>query len=260
MTVAGSSSSIPRPDRACSSYLVQDADTAIAFDLGTGAFANVRRYVDYDRLDAVVVSHMHADHFIDIIPLRYALRYGPIRRESKMPLYLPPGGERMLHRLVSAFADEGAGDFLGEVFDVRTYEPSQPLRIKSATVTFAHTAHYIPAFAMRFQSNGQSVTYSADTAPDRRVVELARGTDVFVCEATILAGEREQGMRGHSSAREAAEMARAAGAGTLVLTHYGESATARDLDESARLRYYGPIVVADDHCTIPVGERSAARP
>jgi len=188
----GSSSSIPRPDRACSSYLVQDGETSVILDLGTGSFANLRRHIDYEHLDAVLISHMHADHFIDLIPLRYALRYGQVKRDTKMPLYLPPDGERMLYHLVGAFADEGAGDFLAEVFDVKTYDPDKPLRINSGTLTFAHTAHYIPAYAIRYDRNGQSITYSADTAPDHRVVELAHETDLFLCEATILNGDVEQ--------------------------------------------------------------------
>ncbi|GAC1408247.1 MAG: MBL fold metallo-hydrolase [Candidatus Velthaea sp.] len=254
VTVVGSSSSVPRPQRACSSYLVQDDETSIVLDLGTGAFSNLRQYVDYDRLDAVVISHMHADHFIDLIPLRYALRYGALRRETKLPLYLPPDGERMLYHLVSAFADEGAGDFLGEVFDVRTFEPGKPLRINSGTLRFAHTAHYIPAFAIRYDRSGQSVTYSADTAPDHRVVEIARGTDMFICECTLLAGDVENGMRGHSSAFEAGEMAHSAGAGSLVLTHYSDAARAHDLDESARQAFTGGVIVADDHHVLSVAQ------
>ncbi|GAC1422035.1 MAG: MBL fold metallo-hydrolase [Candidatus Velthaea sp.] len=228
------------------------------FDLGTGAFSNLRQYVDYDRLDAVVISHMHADHFIDLIPLRYALRYGDLRRETKLPLYLPPDGERMLYHLVGAFADEGAGDFLGEVFDLRTYEPGKALRINAGTLRFAHTAHYIPAFAMRYDRNGRSVTYSADTAPDTRVIDLARGTDMFICECTLLAGDVEHGMRGHSSALEAGEMARAAGAGALVLTHYAEAARAQDLDESARRAFNGNVIVADDHHVLSVAHATIA--
>ncbi len=124
LIVAGSSSSIPRPDRACSSYLVDDGETPIVLDLGTGAFSRLRRHVDYDRLGAVVISHMHADHFIDLIPLRYALRYGGRPRATKLPVYLPPGGLAMLRALVSAFPQEG-GDFLGDVFELAEYEPSR---------------------------------------------------------------------------------------------------------------------------------------
>jgi ribonuclease BN (tRNA processing enzyme) len=225
---------------------VDDGETPIVLDLGTGAFANLRRYVDYDRLGGVVISHMHADHFIDLIPLRYALRYGSHRPAAKLKIYLPPGGLAMLKRLVSAFASEG-GEFLSDVFDLREYDPAAPLAIDGATLRFAHTSHYIPAYAIRWERNGASVTYSADTAPDERVVALARETDVFLCEATLLHGEGEIGMRGHSSAAEAATMARAAGVRRLVLTHYGEESTARDLDEAARAVFSGEIVVADDH-------------
>jgi ribonuclease BN (tRNA processing enzyme) len=246
LTIAGSSSSIPRPGRACSSYLVDDGATAVALDLGTGALANLRRYVDYDVLGAVVISHMHADHFLDVIPLRYALRYGARRPKEKLPLYLPPGGLAMLERLVSAFADEG-GHFLTDVFALHEYDPAAVLRIGAATLRFAHTQHYIPAFAIRWESGGASVAYSADTAPDERVVALARDADVFLCEATLRHDERERGARGHSSAEEAARMADAAGVRRLVLTHYGEESTSRDLDEPARTAFSGEIIVADDH-------------
>lgn len=218
-------------------------------DLGSGAFANLRRHVDYDRIDAVVISHMHADHFMDLIPLRYALCYGAFRRKRKLPLYLPPDGERMLYQLVEAFADEGGGHFIGDVFDVRTYDPAATLAIGAGRIRFALTSHYIPAFAMRYERNGQSLTYSADTAPEERVIELARGCDLFLCESTLLADDIERGMRGHSSGGEAGQMAHAAGVSQLVLTHYAESATARDLDESARQFFAGAVIVADDHQT-----------
>ncbi len=236
---------------------MQDDESSLVLDLGTGAFANLRRHVDYNRLDAIVISHMHADHFIDLIPLRYALCYGTLRRKRKLPLYLPPDGERMLHQLVSAFADEGGGHFITEVFDVRTYDPAATLAIGGGQLRFALTSHYIPAFAMRYERGGQSITYSSDTAPETRIVDLARGCDLFVCESTLLADDIERGMRGHSSAGEAGQMAQAAGVRRLVLTHYAEIATARDLDESAREYFDGEIVVADDHHVIDVAASPA---
>lgn len=221
-------------------------------DLGTGAFANLRRHVDYDRLGAVVISHMHADHFIDLIPLRYALKYGSRRPASKLPVYLPPGGVAMLHQLCSAFPHE-PGEFLNDVFALSEYDPSRPLAVNGATLRFAHTAHYIPAFAVRWERGGASVTYSADTAPDERIVALARESDVFLCEATLLHGEVEPGARGHSSAADAAAMARDAGVRRLVLTHYGSDSASADLDQPARELFGGEIVVADDHTTIDLG-------
>ena len=252
LTVAGSSSSIPRVGRACSAYLVEDGGFRFTLDFGTGAFANMRQYADYDQLDAVVISHMHADHFLDLIPLRYAIKYGARRRAAPLPLWTPPGGEAMLRTMTSAFAGEDDTEFLA-AFALREFDPQKPLPLGDGTLRFAATTHYIDAYAIRYQRNGTSLTYSADTAPDARVVELARETNLFLCEATLLAGADEGGgVRGHSSAAEAAQMAADARCEQLVLTHYGEGATARDLDEGARSIFGGEILVADDHAVFSV--------
>ena len=195
---------------------------------------------------------MHADHFLDLIPLRYALRYGSRQRKGKLPVYLPPGGLATLRRLVSVFANEG-GEFLTDVFELSEYDPSRPLSLEGARLRFAPTEHYIPAFAIRWESNGASLTYSADTAPDEHVTALARGTNLFLCEATLRLDECEIGPRGHLTGLEAAVMAHDAGVGRLVLTHYGEESTEADLDSAARTRYAGPITVADDHAVYEIG-------
>ncbi len=246
MTVAGSSCSIPRPGRACSSYVIEAAGRAIVADLGTGAFANVLRVRAAESIDAVIISHMHADHFIDIIPMRYALKYGDRTNDRRVVLYLPPDGEAVLRTLVSAFASESHHDFIGEVFDVRTYQPGRPLRVGDASLRFTPTSHYIPTFALRCDAGGASITYSADTAPDDAVARLAYESSVFFCEATLSpAGEAEL-PRGHLSAREAATLARSGNVARLVLTHYPASADVASLAGQAGALYDGPIDVADD--------------
>ena len=252
ITVVGSSCSIPRPGRACSSYLIESAGAAIVADLGSGAFANLRRYVEIDGVDAVIVSHMHADHFLDVVPMRYALKYGTRATDRKTSLYLPPGGARMLHELVNTFAPE-SGDFLGDVFDVRTYDPAAELRIGDVTVRFAPTSHYIATYAMRFEAAGAAVAYSADTAPDDRVVALARGADAFVCEATLTLEAEAQVPRGHVSAREAAKMASDAGVRRLLISHYPSTADVDELERVARVGYAGPVDVVDDGFRVAVG-------
>lgn len=247
VTVLGCSLSIPNPGRACSSYLVENGQMALIMDMGTGSFANMRRHLEYDKVDAIVITHMHADHFIDLIPMRYALRYGPIRRSGLVDLFLPPDGERMLRQLVDAFAYEGGGDFLDEVFNVVTYDPDRSLKVGGATLTFAPTTHYIPAYAVRYEYQGMSFVYSGDTAPDPRVVEIADGGDLFLCEASLRTGETEVGIKGHSSARDAGKMAREAGVKALVLTHYTHVMPKRELIEQAALEFDGEVVVAEDH-------------
>jgi ribonuclease BN (tRNA processing enzyme) len=258
LTVLGSSCSIPRPSRACSSYLLEGGGHRIVVDLGSGAFSNLRKYASYDDIDGVVISHMHADHFIDLIPMRYALKYGTNVRRTKMPLWLPPGGETMLRRLVGVFAPEGNGDFLSEVFDVRTYDPMSGLVLHGATVRFAPTRHFVPTFAVRYEAGGRALTYSADTAPDENVVRLARGSDLFLCEASLLRNEIESGRRGHSSALEAAQMARDAEAASLMLTHYSDGQTPDEMIALAREVYPGPVACADDHLRCDI-DGTAAR-
>jgi ribonuclease BN (tRNA processing enzyme) len=245
--VLGSSCSIPRPNRACSSYLIEEGGRSTVLDLGTGAFGNLREYVPYESVDAIVISHMHADHFIDLVPMRYALKYGVPPRNGRVELWLPPGGETMLRALVSAFAPEGEGDFITEVYDVRTYDPTAVLRLGDASLRFAPTRHYVPTFAIRYESGGAALTYSADTAPEESVVRLARNSDLFLCEASLLRNEVEPGMRGHSSAIEAAQMAHDAAVGSLMLTHYSDGQTAEEMLDAARMVYSGPISCADDH-------------
>jgi len=245
VTVVGSSCSIPRPGRACSSYLVESVGAAVVADLGSGAFANLRRHRSFDEIDAIVITHMHADHFLDIVPMRYALKYGDRTNARKPLLYLPPGGLEMLRGLVSAFARE-SGDFLGDVFDVRTYDPSAPLHVGDMVVRFAPTSHYIATFAIRFEAASASVTYSADTAPDERVVALASGTDAFVCEATLSADGEAELPRGHLSAREAGVMAKRANVRRLLLSHYPAAADVGTLETDARAAYAGRIDVVDD--------------
>jgi ribonuclease BN (tRNA processing enzyme) len=252
ITVAGSSCSIPRSDRACSSYVLRDGDLMVSLDFGTGAFANMRSYVDYDRLDGIVISHMHADHFLDLIPLRYAIKYGSKRRNAKLPLWMPPGGIATLRTLVSAFASEGHGDFIDECFNIREFDPKKGLPLGNGKLRFAATTHYVPSYAIRYERNGTSFTYSADTAPDDRVVELAQGSDLFLCEATLLANDEEFGPRGHCTAAEAAAMAAAARVKRLVLTHYSQDATEKDLTGATRGIFTGDVHVPHDHDVLEI--------
>jgi ribonuclease BN (tRNA processing enzyme) len=245
LTVIGSSSAAPRPGRACSSYLIRSAGAAVVLDLGNGALGKLQLAIDYRQLDAVVVSHLHADHFLDVIPLRFALKRRSPLRDGRLALWLPPGGTETLHQLCSILTSSDGAAFLDEVFFVREYDPAGRLRIGDARLTFAPSRHYIPAYAVRAECDGASLVYSADTAPCESVVELARDASLFLCEAT-LGLEDEEEPRGHSSACEAGEMAQSAGVERLVLTHYSAADSADALVAAARGRFQGPVLAADD--------------
>lgn len=203
------------------------------------------RFRAAETVDAIVISHMHADHFIDVIPLRYALRYGARENERRVALYLPPGGEAVLRGVVAPFSGE-EGAFLDDVFEIVTYDPARPLAIGDVTVTFAPTTHYIACFAMRFEAAGLSLVYSADTAPDTTIAAFARDATALVCEATLSRDEERVEPRGHLSAREAGTLAAHARVSALLLSHYPATADAAAMARDAATSYAGTIRVVDD--------------
>jgi len=241
--IVGSSAAVPRPNRANSCYLLESEGTAIVLDCGSGAFARLRAATDVAGLAATFISHMHADHFIDLIAMRYALKY-EFKRSSLLPVFLHKGARAELDRVVTPFAKGEA--FFRDVMEFHTYDETAAVEVENFTLRFARTQHYIEAYAMRVESGATAITYSADTAPDANVVTLARGADIFLCESALGAEGREEEPRGHSNAREAGEMAASAGAKHLVLTHYDAQADPEKMLAAARTSFGGSISIADD--------------
>lgn len=249
LRIIGSSPAVPRPNRANSCYLIRSEDATLVLELGSGALAKLLAVQDLRSIDALLISHMHADHFFDLVPLRYALKY-EVERSQPLPVRLPSGGVKALRSVVSPFARYGS--FFDGLMHVKEYSATEELQIGGAIVTFAKTRHYIQGYAMRVQLRDGVVAFSSDTAPTQSVIELARDADTFLCECGLGATGTESGRRGHSNAREAGEMATAAAVRRLVLTHYGASDESVELEKAARTTFSGPITVADDGLLLPV--------
>ncbi|HYL27225.1 MAG TPA: MBL fold metallo-hydrolase, partial [Candidatus Nitrosotalea sp.] len=119
----------------------------------------------------------------------------------------------------------------------------EALAMGDLRLKFQRAKHFIQAYAMRLECGGSSLTYSADTAPCDEMVEFARASSLFLCEATLGSGE-EAGERGHSSAIEAGRMAARAGAKRLVLTHYRFADSVDKIIREAQGEYNGPVDAA----------------
>jgi ribonuclease BN (tRNA processing enzyme) len=236
---------MPRPGSACSSYLLQTGGAMVVLDLGPGATAKLQLAVDYTAIDAIVISHVHPDHYFDLVPLRYGLKYGATPRKRRVPLWLPPGGRKVLAAMSELIEGAGGPDFFEGVFSIGEYAPADALVVCDLRLTFRRTRHYIDAFAIRAEHDGVAITYSADTAPSEAVVEHARSSAILLCEAA-LGLKAEEGERGHSSAAEAGAMAARAGVERLVLTHYPASYEAEALIAAAKQNFSGPVELAVD--------------
>jgi len=241
--VLGGSAASPNAGAGCSGYLVEEGETRLWLDPGPGTLQELRRHTDFRTLGAVLVSHMHVDHVLDLLALRHALAYNPVPAPGPVPVWLLPRGSAVLARAVAPFDEcDEPGRFAATV-DVDEYDPDRPLEIGELSVTFARTVHYVPAWAMRIEArNGASLGYTGDTGPSANLDNLFREVSVLVAEATLLTADgRDVGIRGSLTASEAGALAQASGADRLVLTHMSEE---RGFDEALRraaVHFGGPI-------------------
>ena len=212
LTVVGCSGSGPGPTSPASSYLVEHDGFRVLLDLGNGAFGTLQALADPATVDALYLSHLHADHCLDVAPFVVWHRYSGRSSKDRVPLYGPVAAERRL-----ALAYDADGDGITDVFDFVPVGPG-PLEIGPFGVQLARTAHPVECYAIRLTVDGRSLVYTGDTGPCTRVVELARGADVLLCEA---AHPDQPGLPEslHLTGRQAGEHAAAAGVGRLLVTH-----------------------------------------
>ena len=228
LTVIGSSPAWPNPGGACSGYLV---DGRLLLDCGPGVLAKLRQREVWPSVEAIAITHLHLDHWGDLIPWVWGSLFGP--GDSRPALWLPPGSRDelrpILHRL-------GSEDMFERAFDVAEYEPRRPFTAAGLEVTAVPVVHYdIDAYGFRVQGD-RLVAYSGDTGPCDELIELARDADLFLAEATLEHGDDDGPLRGHLAPDEAAAAAEAAGAKRLLLTHRPQE---RVLPAASELAYDG---------------------
>ncbi|MBI2886998.1 MAG: MBL fold metallo-hydrolase [Chloroflexi bacterium] len=242
----GTSAAYPGPGNACTGWLVQEQGVNLLVDCGSGVLSHVQRVVPLTDLTAVVVSHMHADHWLDLIPLRYAFKYALRPGVRDFPVYLPPGGEAFARRLTAPYGSEEGADFFAGVFALREYDPAAELRVGPLRLRFAPGVHYIPCWGISVEAAGRRAVFTADTGPSHAITDLARGADLLVCEATYLSLEEDAGpQRGHLTAREAGELAAQATPRRMLLTHLWPNRDARETLAQARHAFSGDLALAE---------------
>jgi ribonuclease BN (tRNA processing enzyme) len=259
LTVLGKSPSWQDAGGACSGYMIEEDGVCVVIDCGNGVFSKLRRFRDYTRVDAVVISHLHADHFLDLVPFSYALTYAP--RQQPVPvdrwpgvecpacprLITPRGSRETFRRVVGAWGNE---DLIENAFALEEYEPNDCPRVGPFRFSFQTVPHFTETFAIcvESESTDSKLVFGADSRPTPDLVDFARDCDLLLVEATLPRPERS-GERGHMTPREAGEHARAACAKRVVLTHISD-----ELDElwaraEAAAGFGRPVDVAREGAT-----------
>jgi ribonuclease BN (tRNA processing enzyme) len=244
ITVLGKSPAWQDAGGACSGYLMQDAGYALLIDCGNGVFSKLRSVIDYFDVDAILISHLHADHSLDLVPFSYALTYAPRRDGVGAPprpvLYAPAGASELFRTLCGCF---GPDDLINEAFEIHEYEVSDHLALGPFRLRFCEVPHFIRTYAVEIATATARMTYSADCRPNDDLVKFARDTDLLLIEATLPYPE-PSGDRGHLTASEAGLHGRHAGAKAVVITHFSDELDARWVLAEATRAYGGAVGLA----------------
>ena len=227
----GKSPSWQDADGACSGYLVEEDGYALVLDCGNGVFSKLREHRDYVDVDAVLITHLHADHVLDLVPFAYALTYAP--RQQPVPvagwpgtpeparpaLHAPAGARDMFRHLGGCWQSQ---DLIESAFTLHEYAGPEELAAGPLRIRFCEVPHYTTTFAVELSNgSGTRFTFSADCSPNDALVQFARDTDLLLIEATLPRPERT-GQRGHLTPAEAGEHGRRAAAKQLVVTHFSD--------------------------------------
>jgi ribonuclease BN (tRNA processing enzyme) len=262
VTVLGKSPSWEDAGGACSGYLLEAEGCSVVIDCGNGVFSKLRRFRDYTRVDAVLVSHLHADHFLDLVPWSYALTYAPrqqpvpvdrwegTERPARPRLIAPAGARDTFRRITGAWGPE---DLIEKAFALEEYEEDSRPEVGALRFEFRTVPHFATTYACRVTAQGEQSTlvFGADSGPNDDLVEIGRDADLLLVEATLPRPERE-GRRGHLTAREAGEHAARAGARRLVLTHISDELDELRARKLAGEAFDGPVAVAREGAVFKV--------
>jgi ribonuclease BN (tRNA processing enzyme) len=250
LTVIGCSGSFPGPESAASCYLLEAEHEGRAWrlllDLGSGALGTLQRYVDPLTIDAVLLTHLHPDHYFDLSGLYVLWKYHPEGARPRIPVWGPKGVAKQAARAYGLSRETG----MSAEFDFHEYD-GEPIRIGPFTIHAAKLVHPIPAFGMRVESEGRVLAYSGDSGPCQGLVELASGADLLLCEAAFVEGGHNPTDL-HLTGKQAGAAAAEAAVSRLVLTHIPPWHDPSVVEAEAREAYAGPLELAATGATYTI--------
>ena len=221
---------------------------ALVLDLGNGSLGALQRHLDPFAVDALLLSHLHPDHCADVASLVVYRRHHPrppydVTRR-RLPVYAPLEAPDRLAAQYATCARERAETDLSDVLDFRTVTDRASTEVAGCTLVTRQVDHVCESFGLRLEEGGRTLVYSGDTGPCAALVELARGADVLLCEASwphARACGTPPPTGVHLSGRQAGEHAARAGVGRLLLTHVPVWSDGPELLAEAKEVFPGPV-------------------
>ncbi len=261
--VVGNSAAGPCNGSACTGYVVSTRSSRFLVDCGPGVATAVGRTLDPIDLNAVIITHLHADHCYDLLPFAMSLRvrHGISSRQlfdsagvdgpempRAIPVYLRSGGRALIEKLESHFPVSSPAPFdtiTGGVLDFQERSGTKPIEVGDILVEPFAVQHSIPAEGLAISDGTTRLVFTGDTGLFDGLVSACAGADAILAEATLAEGINER--RNHMSAADAGALARRSGVEVLILTHFlgaGEDTRSRAV-EQARQEFSGNILIAN---------------
>jgi len=259
LTILGNGPACPNSGGASSGYLVKGEDTSVVLDIGPGVVATPEFRKSLPKLSGIVISHLHIDHWLDLVPLSYLLKLSPVTQaNTPFKVWTPPDTRNQLLKLI----DELSMGYPLDAFDVEEYTAGTVLSLPGLQIEFQQVQHYIPTFAMRIENDAGSLCYSADSSLCKPLVSIANNSNLFICEAADgITSPKNSVQRGHMTGREAGAVAANANVGSLLLTHIWESHDPDQILKEVAKEFSGEFELARPGKTYQIyGERVRALP
>jgi ribonuclease BN (tRNA processing enzyme) len=246
ITILGSGTATPRSDRGSPGIAVRSEDTLLLLDLGAGTLYRAARFgVDLNRVDGVLLTHLHPDHTGDLVSLLFAFHGSEWSREDSLTVYGPPGLAAFFRNLELTYDRWIAAK--GYTLAIEVLDAG-PKSLKNVRLRACPVPHGPPAVAYEItDASGRRLVYSGDTGYCDELADFARGAELLILECSFPEGE---GRPGHLTPSEAGRMADRAGCGRLLLTHFYPACEGHDLVTPCQRFYDGPITLAHDGLSI----------
>lgn len=246
LTVIGCSGSYPGPQSPASCYLVQADDEqrtwSILLDFGNGSLGALQNHVELDGIDAVVISHLHPDHCLDLCSYFVVRNYDPLGRfTTRLPVHAPAGAQE---RITRAYAVDKPED-LTSAFEFIDLAERHAFRVGPMTITPYRVNHPVEAYGVRVEADGAVLAYTGDTDSCAALVDLERGADLVLSDSAFVDGRDDALENVHLSGSRAARAALDAGAKRLMLTHIPSWTPVADCIRDARTVWDGEVEVAE---------------
>jgi ribonuclease BN (tRNA processing enzyme) len=253
ITTIGTGTAAPSASRVCSAHLVEAGDVRLLLDCGSGAVHRMAQLgIDWMAITHVGLTHFHADHTTDLATLLFAWRYGAVPwRQDAITLFGPPGTRETVGRIDAAFG----GSFATLGYPITVQEVADGERVElgpDVHITARKVPHTAESVAYSIEAGAHRLVYTGDTGPDPSLGAWAAGCDLLLAECSLPAPMK---MATHLTPEDCAELARDAGPGTLVLTHFYPPVEAVDIRGIIAERHSGAVVLAFDGWSTEIEDR-----